>query len=375
MIIIEKNTEKILETQPYEMFLRKFEALQIGTSSSLHMQIEPTNKECLEEFKCGFTVDPCYAKRYMLDFQYNSLSEENDRYSLVHCLAFEFKTEFRDMMYDTINDPDIYCILIPILTICWIIAMVVCDVSEEENPIYLFVVAAIQYFAVEYLGIGVFAILLMLMQTISVFTRQNKNADEILLMVFTFIGALYLKVKDFHYIEVTDNNILIGTSTIGLMSRHTWSIIIYILLALSIVLLSILSYITFRKNEKYIRAQIVFTAGIGFILMVLYDIFINTRGYIFDYTTDNVMIRNGVISCMLARGMMMLFAFIVLRIQYNSEPELSEIVIYDEIDLATQIYDEKAELLKKEYTNRIRLYRKSVENILKEKEKTEEEKE
>lgn len=213
------------------------------------------------------------------------------------------------------------------------------------------------------------------MQTISVFTRQNKNADEILLMVFTFIGALYLKVKDFHYIEVTDNNILIGTSTIGLMSRHTWSIIIYILLALSIVLLSILSYITFRKNEKYIRAQIVFTAGIGFILMVLYDIFINTRGYIFDYTTDNVMIRNGVISCMLARGMMMLFAFIVLRIQYNSEPELSEIVIYDEIDLATQIYDEKAELLKKEYTNRIRLYRKSVENILKEKEKTEEEKE
>lgn len=274
-----------------------------------------------------------------------------------------------------VNDPDIYCILIPILTICWIIAMVVCDVSEEENPIYLFVVAAIQYFAVEYLGIGVFAILLMLMQTISVFTRQNKNADEILLMVFTFIGALYLKVKDFHYIEVTDNNILIGTSTIGLMSRHTWSIIIYILLALSIVLLSILSYITFRKNEKYIRAQIVFTAGIGFILMVLYDIFINTRGYIFDYTTDNVMIRNGVISCMLARGMMMLFAFIVLRIQYNSEPELSEIVIYDEIDLATQIYDEKAELLKKEYTNRIRLYRKSVENILKEKEKTEEEKE
>lgn len=162
---------------------------------------------------------------------------------------------------------------------------------------------------------------------------------------------------------------------VGLMSRHTWSIIIYILLALSIVLLSILSYITFRKNEKYIRAQIVFTAGIGFILMVLYDIFINTRGYIFDYTTDNVMIRNGVISCMLARGMMMLFAFIVLRIQYNSEPELSEIVIYDEIDLATQIYDEKAELLKKEYTNRIRLYRKSVENILKEKEKTEEEKE
>lgn len=274
-----------------------------------------------------------------------------------------------------VNDPDIYCILIPILTICWIIAMVVCDVSEEENPIYLFVVAAIQYFAVEYLGIGVFAILLMLMQTISVFTRQNKNADEILLMVFTFIGALYLKVKDFHYIEVTDNNILIGTSTIDLMSRHTWSIIIYILLALSIVLLSILSYITFRKNEKYIRAQIVFTAGIGFILMVLYDIFINTRGYIFDYTTDNVMIRNGVISCMLARGMMMLFAFIVLRIQYNSEPELSEIVIYDEIDLATQIYDEKAELLKKEYTNRIRLYRKSVENILKEKEKTEEEKE
>lgn len=138
-----------------------------------------------------------------------------------------------------VNDPDIYCILIPILTICWIIAMVVCDVSEEEKPIYLFVVAAIQYFAVEYLGIGVFAIILMLMQTISVFTRQNKNADEILLMVFTFIGALYLKVKDFHYIEVTDNNILIGTSTIGLMSRHTWSIIIYILLALSIVLLSI----------------------------------------------------------------------------------------------------------------------------------------
>ena len=37
--------------------------------------------------------------------------------------------------------------------------------------------------------------------------------------------------------------------------------------------------------------------------------------------------------------------------------------------------DEKAELLKKEYTNRIRLYRKSVENILKEKEKTEEQKE
>lgn len=68
MIIIEKNTEKILETQPYEMFLRKFEALQIGTSSSLHIQIEPTNKECLEEFKCGFTIDPCYAKRYMLDF-------------------------------------------------------------------------------------------------------------------------------------------------------------------------------------------------------------------------------------------------------------------------------------------------------------------
>lgn len=274
-----------------------------------------------------------------------------------------------------VNDPDIYCILIPILTICWIMAMVVCDVSDEENPIYLFVVAAIQYFAVEYLGLGVFAILLMLMQTISVFTRQNKNADEILLMVFTFIGALYLKVKDFHYIEVTDNNILIGTSTIGLMSRHTWSIIIYILLALSIVLLSILSYITLRKNEKYIRAQIVFTAGIGFILMVLYDLFINTRGYIFDYTTDNVMIRNGVISCMLARGMMMLFAFIVLRVQYNSEPELSKIVIYDEIDFATQIYDEKAELLKKEYTNRIRLYRKSVENILKEKEKTEEQKE
>lgn len=245
-----------------------------------------------------------------------------------------------------VNDPDIYCILIPILTICWIIAMVVCDVSEEEKPIYLFVVAAIQYFA-----------------------------DEILLMVFTFIGALYLKVKDFHYIEVTDNNILIGTSTIGLMSRHTWSLIVYILLALSIVLLSVFSYITFRKNEKYIRAQIVFTAGIGFILMFLYDIFINTRGYIFDYTTDNVMIRNGVISCMLARGMMMLFAFIVLRIQYNSEPELSKIVIYDEIDFATQIYDEKAELLKKEYTNRIRLYRKSVENILKEKEKTEEEKE
>lgn len=250
-----------------------------------------------------------------------------------------------------VNDPDIYCILIPILTICWIMAMVVCDLSEEENPIYLFVVAAIQYFAVEYLGLGVFAIFLMLMQTISVFKRQNKNADEILLMVFTFIGALYLKVKDFHYIEVTDNNILIGTSTIGLMSRHTWSIIIYILLVLSIVLLSILSYITLRKNEKYIRAQIVFTAGIG------------------------VMIRNGVISCMLARGMMMLFAFIVLRVQYNSEPELSKIVIYDEIDFATQIYDEKAELLKKEYTNRIRLYRKSVENILKEKEKTEEEKE
>lgn len=146
-------------------------------------------------------------------------------------------------------------------------------------------------------------------------------------------------------------------------------------MALSIVLLFILSYITFRKNEKYIRAQIVFTAGIGFILMFLYDIFINTRGYIFDYTTDNVMIRNEVISCMLARGMMMLFAFIVLRVQYNSEPELSEIVIYDEIDFATQIYDEKAELLKKEYTNRIRLYRKSVENILKEKEKTEEQKE
>lgn len=171
------------------------------------------------------------------------------------------------------------------------------------------------------------------------------------------------------------DNIYGSVPTIGLMSRHTWSIIIYILLALSIVLLSILSYITLRKNEKYIRAQIVFTAGIGFILMVLYDIFINTRGYIFDYTTDNVMIRNGVISCMLARGMMMLFAFIVLRVQYNSEPELSEIVIYDEIDFATQIYDEKAELLKKEYTNRIRLYRKSVENILKEKEKTEEEKE
>lgn len=243
------------------------------------------------------------------------------------------------------------------------------------KSIYLFVVAAIQYFAVEYLGIGVFAIHLMFMQTISIFTRQNKNADEILLMVFTFIGVLYLKVKDFHYIEVTDNNILIGTSTIGLMSRHTWSTIIYILLALSIVLLFILSYITFRKNEKYIRAQIVFTAGIGFILMFLYDIFINTRGYIFDYTTDNVMIRNEVISCMLARGMMMFFAFIVLRVQYNSEPELSEIVIYDEIDFATQIYDEKAELLKKEYTNRIRLYRKSVENILKEKEKTEEEKE
>ncbi len=103
MIIIEKNTEKILETQPYEMFLRKFKALQIGTSSSLHIQIEPTNKECLEEFKCGFTIDPCYAKRYMLDFQYNSLSDENDRYSLVHCLAFEFKAEFRDMMYDTIS--------------------------------------------------------------------------------------------------------------------------------------------------------------------------------------------------------------------------------------------------------------------------------
>lgn len=171
-----------------------------------------------------------------------------------------------------VNDPDIYCILIPILTICWIIAMVVCDVSEEEKSIYLFVVAAIQYFAVEYLGIGVFAIHLMFMQTISIFTRQNKNADEILLMVFTFIGVLYLKVKDFHYIEVTDNNILIGTSTIGLMSRHTWSTIIYILLALSIVLLFILSYITFRKNEKYIRAQIVFTAGIGFILMFLYDI-------------------------------------------------------------------------------------------------------
>lgn len=54
-----------------------------------------------------------------------------------------------------VNDPDIYCILIPILTICWIIAMVVCDMSDEENPIYLFVVAAIQYFAVEYLGIVV----------------------------------------------------------------------------------------------------------------------------------------------------------------------------------------------------------------------------
>lgn len=54
-----------------------------------------------------------------------------------------------------VNDPDIYCILIPILTICWIMAMVVCDVSDEENPIYLFVVAAIQYFAVEYLGLGV----------------------------------------------------------------------------------------------------------------------------------------------------------------------------------------------------------------------------
>lgn len=191
----------------------------------------------------------------------------------------------------------------------------------------------------------------------------------IILIPFEKIGySLYCK-------RILNNNILIGTSTIGLMSRHTWSIIIYILLALSIVLLSILSYITFRKNEKYIRAQIVFTAGIGFILMVLYDIFINTRGYIFDYTTDNVMIRNGVISCMLARGMMMLFAFIVLRVQYNSEPELSKIVIYDEIDFATQIYDEKAELLKKEYTNRIRLYRKSVENILKEKEKTEEQKE
>ena len=77
-----------------------------------------------------------------------------------------------------VNDPDIYCILIPILTICWIIAMAVCDVSDEENPIYLFVVAAIQYFAVEYLGIGVFAIFLMLMQTISVFKRQNKNAKS-----------------------------------------------------------------------------------------------------------------------------------------------------------------------------------------------------
>ena len=66
---------------------------------------------------------------------------------------------------------------------------------------------------------------------------------------------------------------------------------------------------------------------------------------------------------------MMLFAFIILRVQYNSKSKLSEIVIYDEIDLATQIYDEKAELLKKEYTNRIRWYRKSVENILKEKEK------
>lgn len=104
---------KVLEREPYQTFLRKFNQLECLTNESVHLKItsgEKGKKNCFTDFTDGFSLDYCYAKRFDLDFEFCEFAaakRDGDlEFCIMHSICYQFAGDenFHNIMLDTIDD-------------------------------------------------------------------------------------------------------------------------------------------------------------------------------------------------------------------------------------------------------------------------------